>query len=74
MLSKSVQSVVRDALMEVQKRRHDLLTVEHLLYAFCKSAKGRTILEGSGAGVGLLREQLEGFFRSELAVVDSTDK
>lgn len=74
MLSKSVQNVVRDAYMEVQKRRHDLLTVEHLLYAFCKSTQGRTILEGSGAGVGLLREQLEGFFRSELAAVDQTDK
>lgn len=74
MLSKNVQSVVRDAFMEVQKRRHDLLTVEHLLYAFCKSAKGRTILEGSGAGVGLLREQLEGFFHSELDVVDNDEK
>ena len=44
MLSKSVQSVLRDALLEVQRRRHDLLTVEHLLYALSNSMKGRVIL------------------------------
>ena len=66
MLSKSVQDVLRDAVMEVQRRGHDMLTVEHLLFSLTKNIKGRTILEGSGAGVGLLREQLEGFFRSEL--------
>lgn len=66
MLSKSVQDVLRDAVMEVQRRGHDMLTVEHLLFSLTKSVKGRIILEGSGAGVGLLREQLEGFFRAEL--------
>ena len=67
MLSKSVQDVLRDAVMEVQRRGHDMLTVEHLLFSLTKNLKGRTILEGSGAGVSLLREQLEGFFSSELS-------
>lgn len=74
MLSKSVQSVLRDALMEVQRRRHDLLTVEHVLYALTNSMKGRVILDGSGASVAVLREQLEGFFRTELEVVDQPGK
>lgn len=72
MLSKSVQDVLRDAVMEVQRRGHDMLTVEHLLFSLTKSIKGRTILEGSGAGVGLLREQLEGFFRAELESAPQT--
>lgn len=66
MLSKNVQGVLRDALMEVQRRRHDLLTVEHVLYALTNSMKGRIILEGSGVSVAVLREQLEDFFRTEL--------
>ncbi|MGE9986263.1 ATP-dependent Clp protease ATP-binding subunit ClpA [Desulfovibrio sp. SGI.169] len=74
MLSKSVQNVLRDALMEVQRRRHDLLTVEHMLYALTNSMKGRVILEGSGASVAVLREQLEGFFRTELEVVNQPGK
>ena len=74
MLSRNVQGVLRDALMEVQRRRHDFLTVEHVLYAVCQNASGRAILEGSGAGVGLLREQLEGFFRTEMQEVPRAGK
>ena len=70
MLSKSVQSVLRDALMEVQRRRHELLTVEHILYAMTKNMKGRIILEGSGASIAMLREQLEGFFRQEMQTLE----
>lgn len=70
MLSKNVQGVLRDALMEVQRRRHDLLTVEHVLYALTNSMKGRIILEGSGVSVAVLREQLEDFFRTELEPVE----
>lgn len=69
MLSRSVEAILHDAVLEMQRRRHEMLTVEHLLYAACKSAKGRTILEGSGAGVDRLREQLEEFFSSQLEVL-----
>lgn len=74
MLSKTVHSVLREALMEVQKRRHDLLTVEHVLFALCKSATGRAILEGTGAAVDRLRDQLEGFFNTQLDTVAQSGK
>ncbi len=67
--SKGVQTVIRDATMEAMRRRHDLVTVEHILYAMCRNERGRAILEGSGTGVGLLRHQLEGFFRTEMPAV-----
>ncbi|MDR2743630.1 MAG: AAA family ATPase, partial [Desulfovibrio sp.] len=73
MLSNDVQNILRDALMEVHRRRHDLLTVEHLLYALTNSIKGRMILEGSGASVAVLREQLEGFFRTEMIPVEKAE-
>lgn len=69
MLSKSVQSVIRDALMEAHRRRHDLLTVEHVLFALTNSMRGRILLEGSGASVAVLREQLEEFFNREMEAV-----
>ena len=65
MLSNDVQDVLRGAIAEVQRRRHELLTVEHLLFAFSLNSTGALILEGSGASAGLLREQLEQFFTSE---------
>lgn len=73
-MSKTVQSVLRDALMEVQRRRHDLLTVEHVLYAACKSAHSRAILEGSGASIAILRENLDAFFRAQMEVVEPSPK
>lgn len=74
MMTKAVQSVLRDALMEVQRRRHDLLTVEHVLYAACKSADTRAILERSGANVNKLREQLLTFFRTHIFPVEVSEK
>ena len=74
MLSKNVQLVIRDALMEAHRRRHDLLTVEHVLFALTNSMKGRIILEGSGASVPVLREQLEEFFSKELETVSLAEK
>ena len=74
MLSKNVQLVIRDALIEAHRRRHDLLTVEHVLFALTNSMKGRIILEGSGASVPVLREQLEEFFNKELETVSLAEK
>ena len=65
MLSNDVQDVLRGAIAEVQRRRHELLTVEHLLFAFSLNHTGELILEGSGASADLLREQLEQFFAAE---------
>ncbi len=62
MLSAAVQEVLKVAVQEVQRRRHELLTVEHILFSLTTVAPGRLLLEGSGASVAVLREQLEGFF------------
>ena len=69
MLSAAVQEVLKVAVQEVQRRRHELLTVEHILFSLTTVAPGRLLLEGSGASVAVLREQLEGFFRNEMQVL-----
>ena len=69
MLSNNVQQILRDAFLEVQRRRHELLTVEHVLYALSNHADGRLVLEGSGASVEVLHDQLETFFSKELESV-----
>lgn len=74
MLSSDVQSVLRDALMDVQRRKNDLLTLEHILYAITKCVQGKIILSGCGADIELLRMQLENFFRAELQEVAIDDK
>ena len=67
--SKMTRVVIREAMLEAQKRRHGILTVEHLLYGYTKIMRGRVLLEGCGVSVAMLREQLNGFFRSYIETV-----
>ncbi len=62
MLGKNLQKVLHVAVQDVQRRRHEFLTLEHLLYAMAIESQGRILLEGCGASPAVLREQLEGFF------------
>lgn len=64
MLGKNLQIVLNNAVHDVRRRRHEFLTVEHLLYAMTTAPQGRMLLEGCGASVPVLREQLEEFFRA----------
>ncbi len=62
MLGRHLQKVLHVALQDVQRRKHEFLTLEHLLYAMAIESQGRMLLEGCGASPAVLREQLEGFF------------
>lgn len=64
MLGKNLQIVLNNAVRDVQRRKHEFLTLEHLLFAMASEAHGRMLLEGCGASPAVLREQLEGFFRA----------
>jgi ATP-dependent Clp protease ATP-binding subunit ClpA len=66
MLSKKVQGVLSVAVNEVKRRKHEFLTLEHLLYAISFEESGVDILASCGADVQRLREQLERFFSENL--------
>jgi ATP-dependent Clp protease ATP-binding subunit ClpA len=66
MLSKGLEAVLASAFHEVRNRRHEYLTLEHLLYAMTGEPVGTNILDACGADVSRLRAQLEGFFRDHM--------
>jgi len=66
MLSKGLEAVLASAFHEVRNRRHEYLTLEHLLYAMTGEPVGSNILDACGADVDRLRIQLEGFFRDHM--------
>ncbi len=66
MLGKSLEAVLSVAIGEVRARRHEYLTLEHVLYAMTLEPRGVHILEGCGVGIGDLREGLEVFFTTHL--------
>ena len=74
MLSNDVQNVLKDALMDVQLRKNDLFTLEHILFALAKHPHGKRLLAGCGVDLELLRSQLEALFRDELDVVDMDER
>ena len=66
MIRKELEMAFAAAVKEAQKRQHDMLTVEHILYAFLNDSTGREILSGCGADIESLKTQLENFFAEKM--------
>lgn len=69
MFSKPLQISLGNALNHARERRHEYLTVEHLLYALLEDAQGREILTNCGASIANLKTQLEDYFQSQVPTV-----
>ena len=59
MMGRSLMQALALAVMEMRSRRHECLTVEHLLLAMTREQLGRVILKGCGADIPALRQELE---------------
>lgn len=66
MFGNNLQIVLNNAVHDMRNRRHELLTIEHILYAITTVSQGRYILEGCGVDLILLNEQLRNFFSTQL--------
>ncbi|MDR0467125.1 MAG: AAA family ATPase, partial [Deltaproteobacteria bacterium] len=73
MIGKHLQWVLKDAVNEVRSRRHEYLTLEHLLYSMASEPHGRKIVENCGGSAAVLRENLEQFFVSHLEQVSEEE-
>lgn len=74
MISKNLQAVINLAINDVKRRKHEYLTLEHLLYAIASDDLGRKIIQGCGGSAAILRQALEHFFMTHIEVVpDVTD-
>ena len=69
MLARSLMQTLALAVMEMRSRRHECLTVEHLLLAMTREQLGRVILKGCGADLPALRHQLEDYLSRYLPAV-----
>jgi len=72
-IGKHLQWVLNHAVHEVRRRRHEYLTLEHVLYSMAAEPYGRTILENCGGSAAVLRENLEHFFATHLEQVGEED-
>ncbi len=69
MMARSLMQALALAVMEMRSRRHECLTVEHLLLAMTREQLGRVILKGCGVDIPTLRHQLEEYLSLYLPAV-----
>ncbi len=69
MLSRDVELSVAAAFREAEIRRHEFVTLEHLLYALLHNADCAAIVAACGGDVHQLRNRIETFFRDQLEAV-----
>ena len=73
MISRELEIVFNLALREAERRRHDLVCVEHVLYAMSHDAWAVEILENCGANPEDLRGKLESYLNDQQQVPEGID-
>jgi ATP-dependent Clp protease ATP-binding subunit ClpA len=66
MFAQEVQITFSLAVREAQKRHHEYLTTEHILYAMLLEAHGQEIILACGGDLEALKELLESYFTEHL--------
>ncbi|MCA1592050.1 MAG: ATP-dependent Clp protease ATP-binding subunit ClpA [Acidobacteria bacterium] len=66
MITKELQATLNVAVMEAIKRRHEFVTLEHLLYALLHEKTGGDVVRHCGGNVGTLVRELEKFFGEKM--------
>jgi len=74
MFNQDVQITFSLAVREAQRRHHEYLTTEHVLYAMLFEEHGQEVIVNCGGDVASLRELLEGYFSQHLQAVSADEE
>lgn len=69
MISKELSATLGFAVSEAKRRRHEYVSIEHVLFAILHDEAGKEILHNCGGDLGSLKQRLEAFFNEKMAVV-----
>ena len=68
-MSEDLRSTIDSAIEEARERRHEYITLEHLLLALCADPQGLEVLQATGARVGKLIDELDEYLNEVLEPV-----
>jgi ATP-dependent Clp protease ATP-binding subunit ClpA len=74
MLSKELEATLNSAFRDARDKRHEFMTVEHLLLALLDNADAGKVLKACGVQVDKLREELDGFLQETTPVLNEDDE
>lgn len=66
MLTVELQMALRSAIKEATKRRHEYVTVEHILYVLLFDQMGNNIITAAGGDIENLKDKLIDFFNNKM--------
>ncbi|HWO42240.1 MAG TPA: ATP-dependent Clp protease ATP-binding subunit ClpA [Candidatus Eisenbacteria bacterium] len=66
MIGKELEATLNNALKEAKRRRHEFVSLEHLLYALLQDKDASGAIVNCGGDIAKLRKALEEFFESQL--------
>lgn len=67
--TQSLQQTLRDAQNEARKRKHEYITLEHLLFALLHEGRAREVLQACGANLKKLEQDLEAFLKKQIPML-----
>jgi ATP-dependent Clp protease ATP-binding subunit ClpA len=68
MITRELENTFNMAVREAERRRHDLVCLEHILLAMLQDARANEILRHCGANLATLRKELETFLQTVQSV------
>ena len=66
MLSEDLKQTINNAIEDTQERRHEYLTLEHLLLALLDDESAAKVLTGCGADIEAVRTEIEEFLETNM--------
>jgi len=69
MISKELSATLSLAVMEAKKRRHEYVSIEHILFAILRDLDGARIIESCGGNIENLNGALEIFFTKQMEII-----
>lgn len=66
MISKELQRTLNSAVEEAIKRRHEYITIEHLLFALLHEQTGSKVIINCGGQIEILKKELERYFSEKM--------
>lgn len=74
MISKELSATLGFAVREAKKRRHEYVSIEHVLYAILHESTGIKIVQKCGGDVDNLLQALEQFFKEQVESVSDEEQ
>ena len=73
MLNRELEQTLNEAFKEARSKRHEFMTVEHLLLALLDNDAASTVLQACGADIVKLRKDLDDFVDSTTPLIPETN-